>query len=105
LKVGLNRSPTDPRARVSDALAVAMMYDADLFRASLEIATVQALPQEVMRRPGVVDRIMKFASTHEVVVPPAPSRQQLLRMLYSERRERFRSASRAEHTKLPCGLQ
>ena len=79
--------PTDPRARVSDALAVAMMYDADLFRASLEIATVQALPQEVMRRPGVVDRIMEVASTHEVVVPPAPSRQQLLRMLHSERRE------------------
>ena len=73
--------PTDPRARVSDALAVAMMYDADLFRASLEIATVQALPQEVMARPGLVDRIMEVANTHEAVKPSGPSRDELLHML------------------------
>lgn len=63
-----------------------MMYDADLFRASLEIATVQALPQEVMARPGVVDRIMQVASSHEAVIPAAPSREGLLRILNSERR-------------------
>ena len=79
--------PTGPAAQVSEALGVAMMYDGDLFRASLEIATVQALPQEVMARPGVVDRIMQVASTHEAVIPPAPSREGLLRILNSERRE------------------
>ena len=73
--------PADPPARIADALAVAMMYDASLFRASLEIASVQALPQEVMARPGVVDRILEVASTHEVVTPPGPSREELLRML------------------------
>jgi hypothetical protein len=79
--------PTDPRAQVTDALAVAMMYDADLFRAWLEIRSVQALPQEIMARPGVVDRIMQVASTHEAVIPLGPSREELLRMLHSERRE------------------
>src|SRR5260370_3340656 len=64
-----------------------MMYDADLFRAWLEIRSVQALPQEIMARPGVVDRIMQVASTHEAVIPPGPSREELLRMLHSERRE------------------
>jgi hypothetical protein len=84
--------PTDPPARINDALAVAMMYDADIFRAWLEIATVHALPKEVMARPGVVDRIMDVASTHEAVVPPAPSREELLRMLHSERRKLQRVA-------------
>ena len=79
--------PTDPRVHVTDALAVAMMYDADLFRAWLEIRSVQALPQEIMARPGVVDRIMQVASTHEAVIPPGPSREELLRILHSERRE------------------
>jgi 2-polyprenyl-6-methoxyphenol hydroxylase-like FAD-dependent oxidoreductase len=73
--------PVDPPARIADAFAVAMMYDANLFRASLEIASVQALPREVMARPGVVDRILEVASTHEVVTPPSPSREELLRML------------------------
>ena len=79
--------PADAQARIADALAVAMMYDADLFRAWLEIRPVQALPQEIMARPGVVDRIMQVASTHEAVIPPGPSREELLRMLHSERRE------------------
>jgi hypothetical protein len=78
---------TDPAARISDAHAVAMMYDADLFGGVLEIVSVQALPQEVMARPGVVDRIMEVASAHEAVIPPGPSRAELLRMLASESTE------------------
>ena len=73
--------PTDPRARVAKALLVAMMYDADLFRAATEIRSLLALPQEVMARPGLVDRIMEVASTHEAVTPPGPSREELLDML------------------------
>ena len=79
--------PADAQARIADALDVAMMYDADLFRAWLEIRSVQALPQEIMARPGVVDRIMQVASTHKAVIPPGPSREELLRMLHRERRE------------------
>jgi flavin-dependent dehydrogenase len=73
--------PTDPRARIAKALLVAMMYDADLFRAAAEMRSLLALPQEVMARPGVVDRIMEVAGTHEAVMPPGPSREELLHML------------------------
>ena len=73
--------PTDPRARVGKALSVAMMYDADLFRAANEIRSLLALPQEVIGRPGLVDRMMEVASTHEAVTPPGPSRKELLAML------------------------
>ena len=73
--------PTDPSASIGNALLVAMMYDADLFRASTEFRSLLALPQEVMARPGVVDRIMEVAATHEVVMSPGPSREELLHML------------------------
>ena len=73
--------PTDPRARVGKAFSVAMMYDADLFRAANEMRSLLALPQKVMARPGLVDRILEVAGTHEAVTPPGPSRQELLHML------------------------
>ena len=73
--------PTDPPAQIAKALLVAMMYDADLFRAATEFRSLLALPQEVMARPGVVDRIMEVAGTHEAVMPPGPSREELLHML------------------------
>jgi 2-polyprenyl-6-methoxyphenol hydroxylase-like FAD-dependent oxidoreductase len=73
--------PTDWPARIAKALVVAMMYDADLFRAASEIRSLLALPQEVMTRPGLVDRIMEVAGSHEAVTPPGPSRQELLHML------------------------
>jgi flavin-dependent dehydrogenase len=73
--------PADPRARIANALNVAMMYDADLYRAAAEMRSVLALPQEVMARPGMVDRILEVAETHEAVNPLGPSRRELLRML------------------------
>ena len=71
----------DPRAHIPDVLAVAMRYDADVFRAAVEMRSLLALPQEVMTRPGLVDRIIELAGAHDAVVPPEPSRAELLRML------------------------
>ena len=73
--------PPDWSARIAKALLVATMYDADLFRASTELRSMLALPQEVMARPGVIDRIMEVAGTHEAVTPPGPSREELLHMV------------------------
>jgi hypothetical protein len=42
---------------------------------------VLALPQEVMGRPGVTDRIMEVADANEAVLPSGPSREELLHML------------------------
>jgi hypothetical protein len=41
---------------------------------------MQALAQEVLARPGIVDRIMEVADIHAPVVPPGPSQDELLRM-------------------------
>jgi 2-polyprenyl-6-methoxyphenol hydroxylase-like FAD-dependent oxidoreductase len=69
--------PADPRAHI----AVAMMYDADVFRAALEMRSLLTLPQEVMARPGLVDRIKEVADANEAVIPTGPSREELFRML------------------------
>jgi len=68
-------------ARTAKAFLVAMMYDADLFRASNEFRSLLTLPREVMARPGLVDGITEVAGAHEAVVPPGPSREELLDML------------------------
>ena len=73
--------PADPAARIASALLVAMRYDADLFQAATEFRSLLALPQEVMARPGLADRILEVASTHEPVTPPGPSREELVQML------------------------
>ena len=73
--------PTDPAARTAKALLVAMRYDPDIFRAATEMRSLLALPQEVLARPGMVDRILEVAATHDAVMPPGPSREELLHML------------------------
>jgi len=68
--------PTGP----GEALPIAMLYDATLFRAFLEMTALLALPRDVLARPGVVDRIMELADIHPPVAPPGPSRDELLRL-------------------------
>jgi 2-polyprenyl-6-methoxyphenol hydroxylase-like FAD-dependent oxidoreductase len=73
--------PANPRAQIPKALSVAMMYDPGIFRAALEMRGMLALPQNVMAREGMVDRIMEVAGTREAATPGGPSRQELLNML------------------------
>jgi hypothetical protein len=62
-------------------LTVAMLHDADLFRAFIEITAMLALPQEVLARPGLADRIAAVAAEHQGFVIPGPSRADVLASL------------------------
>jgi 2-polyprenyl-6-methoxyphenol hydroxylase-like FAD-dependent oxidoreductase len=73
--------PTDPATRVRNALMIATRYDADLFRAFVEMMSLLTCPHEVMARPGLIDTIMEVARGHDAVAPPGPSRAETLRML------------------------
>ena len=72
---------TNVAARLQQAFPVAMLYDADVFRAFIEIIGLLALPQEVLSRPGMAERIMKVAGDHDDFVMPGPSRAEVLSIL------------------------
>jgi hypothetical protein len=54
-----------------------MAHDADVFRAFLEIVSVQSPPSAVLARPGMVDKIMAAAGRGSLPVP-GPNREELL---------------------------
>jgi hypothetical protein len=56
---------------------LAMAYDADVFRAFLEVVSVQTLPSAVMARPGMIERIMAAAERGPLLIP-GPNREELL---------------------------
>lgn len=70
-----------PGAQIMGDLTVAMLYDPDLFRTFLEIISMYALPQEVLARPGLADRVAAVAAEHEPFVMPGPSRADVLASL------------------------
>jgi 2-polyprenyl-6-methoxyphenol hydroxylase-like FAD-dependent oxidoreductase len=68
-----------PDGSLMSRLAAAAPYDADLFRAFLQIFTCLALPQEVFQRPAIREKIEH--SDHQATPVPGPNRQQLLDLL------------------------
>ena len=73
--------PNDAGARIRAALPIAAQFDADVYRAFVEMTSLLALPSEVMARPGLVDRVLELAGRHRPPVPPGPSRMETLRIL------------------------
>jgi 2-polyprenyl-6-methoxyphenol hydroxylase-like FAD-dependent oxidoreductase len=73
--------PAGPAAALQRAFGIAMLHDADIFRAMMEIITMQATPAEVFARPGFAGRVMAAAEGREAFGPPGPSRAELLGML------------------------
>lgn len=71
--------PIDLAARVRAALPLAMGRDPEVFRAGLEMSSCLALPQEVLARPGLAQRVLAAAA--DVAPPPAPSRAQVLELV------------------------
>jgi 2-polyprenyl-6-methoxyphenol hydroxylase-like FAD-dependent oxidoreductase len=73
--------PEAPAAKASAALVVAMRHDADVFRGFMDITSCLALPQEVLARPGLAERVSELAAAHDPPPPPGPDREQLLALL------------------------
>ncbi|HZC39667.1 MAG TPA: FAD-dependent oxidoreductase [Streptosporangiaceae bacterium] len=74
--------PGPARAQAAgQALQVAAMADAGMFRALSEIIGMLAAPAEVLRRPGLAERALAAADGQALPAPPGPSRAEVLRML------------------------
>ena len=61
-------------------LQTAAGYDAEVFRAMVEVGTCLALPQQVFARPGMTERIAEHGDKDRFVFP-GPDRAQLLALL------------------------
>ena len=57
-----------------------MARDPDVFRAGLEISSCLALPQEVMARPGMAERVAEAAADGPLP-PRGPTRDEVLRIV------------------------
>jgi flavin-dependent dehydrogenase len=77
LRAGEDPPPTDPTAA---AMAAAVPRDPDVFRGFLEMLTCLALPDEVMARPGFLEKVRAHAGA-PVLNAPAPDRAELESLL------------------------
>ena len=73
--------PQDEKDTLRTALAVAAPYDADAFRALMEIVACLALPDEIFGRPGMTEHVLEVAKDNPPLTLPGPDRQQLLALL------------------------
>ena len=74
-------APTDPAGALVAALTRAMAYDADIFRAYMEIGGCLTSPRVVLGRPGFADRVVEIAARHDALPPAGPTRDELLRLI------------------------
>ncbi len=74
LREGVEPDPPDPALA---ALFGAMGIDADVFRAALEIMLFLALPDDVLSRPGLMDKVQALQTAPPAPIP-GPDRSALL---------------------------
>jgi flavin-dependent dehydrogenase len=73
LREGREPAPGDERMR---AFGIAMAHDAEVFRGFLDTIACYALPEEVLAREGMAERIAPWHSSVPLQMP-APSRERL----------------------------
>ncbi|GAC1309248.1 MAG: FAD-dependent oxidoreductase [Acidimicrobiales bacterium] len=78
IRLGEEVPPPDPRMA---AFAQATGFDADVFRAGLEMRTCMATPEEVFARPGLMDKVRAAVPADSLPPPPALSRTDLLALI------------------------
>jgi 2-polyprenyl-6-methoxyphenol hydroxylase-like FAD-dependent oxidoreductase len=72
--------PPEGPAAAGTKLPLAARFDPEAFRAMLDIIACLELPRNVLARPGLTDRVLAATDGVEVTPPPAPSRDELLRL-------------------------
>jgi 2-polyprenyl-6-methoxyphenol hydroxylase-like FAD-dependent oxidoreductase len=75
--------PSNPIKQMQQAFATAAAHDPEVARAFAEVLSVLALPQEIMARPGMLDKVRTAAAGQEPPQTPGPSRAEILALLDS----------------------
>ena len=77
---GVPYEPDDPAYEISGALAAASSRDPDVLRGFLDIVGVLDLPENVMARPGMFEKIIEFGADWRTEEAIGPNRDQLVAM-------------------------
>jgi len=72
--------PDDPAFEIGKALGVAAGKDPDVLRASVDIAFVLDLPEAVLARPGIMDKVIELGADWRDGPAIGPSREELVEM-------------------------
>src|SRR5579864_5619058 len=72
---------SNPIVRRQLAFATAAGRDPEVARAFAEVLSALTLPQEIMARPGMLEKVMAAAEGREPPETPGPSREQTLKIL------------------------
>jgi flavin-dependent dehydrogenase len=83
IHAGIEGRPFEPGPwfATNAALEASANKDHDLLRCSLAVATVLELPDEVLARPGVRERVMELGADWRDEKLPGPEREQLLELV------------------------
>jgi hypothetical protein len=71
----------DPVALMSERFQIAAGFDPDVARAFLEMLSVLTLPQEIMARPGMMEKVMAASEGHDVQQPEGPARDEIVALI------------------------
>jgi hypothetical protein len=73
--------PSDPTVAVPRAFASAAHYDTQVLQWFHELVTCYSLPEEVIAREGVLERVLEVAMDNPPYSSPGPDRVQLEEIL------------------------
>ena len=76
---GVPYETDDPAYAIGQAMQATMGQDPDIFRGFIDIATLLARPDEVLGRPGLLDRVIELSQASTPEPLPGPSRARAAR--------------------------
>jgi hypothetical protein len=74
-------APDDVPAQMTNAFFAALAFDADIFRAFLEVMACLTTPEEILARPGMFEKVISVAEGKEPMAMPGPNREELLQLI------------------------
>ena len=67
---GVPYETDDPSYAIGQAMQATMMQDPDIFRGFVDVGNLLARPDEVLQRPGLLDRVIELSQASTPEPPP-----------------------------------
>ena len=77
---GTTYDPGDPQYEITNALALASLKDPDVFRGYMDIVSVLELPEVVLARPGILEKVIELGADWRNETAIGPNRDELVAM-------------------------